>query len=230
MPSIYFRRARAAVVISALFAGTAAAQSGSVSPLNTLDFQQLITSAEPTAHVRLAAHFSALADQGIAEAARHRRMERTFVAPPRSQLDASMSIHCRQLAQHALQSASTLRELAAYHAQLGRGVVAELPTHSARFQAGEGSIPPSPAEVDTWLASGTTPDEHRVLADYFTTIAGRYAKTGSEHALIAGMYRGTKIDSNAVHCDLIVTAARQNEKTARAAAALQNRLAEGRMQ
>ena len=166
MPSIYFRRARAAVVISALFAGTAAAQAGSFSPLNALDFQQLITSAEPTAHVRLAAHFSALADQDIAEAARHERMERTFVATPRSQLDASMSMHCRQLAQHALQSASTLRELAAYHAQLGRGIVAELPTHSARFRDGEGSIPPSPAEVDTWVASATTPNEHRVLADY----------------------------------------------------------------
>lgn len=89
-------------------------------------FQQLVTSAEPTAHVRLAAHFSALADQYIAEAARHGRRERTSVAPPRSQLDASMPIHCRQLAQHWVQSASTLRELAAYHAHAGRGSVFEL--------------------------------------------------------------------------------------------------------
>lgn len=224
MKSIY-RSGLVAVVVLSL-AGMADAQSGPSVILNSLDVRQLVARAEPADQVRLAAHFSALADQYAIEATRHERMARSFAGGSRPQLDASMAMHCRQLTAHARESADTLRELAAYQVQLGGGHPLPAPSKGARFYAGEGAAPPSATDVRTWVAEAKTSDEHRVLADYFTAVANRNAATEATHRLMANTYRGTKIESSAAHCDRLVRLSRDGAQEARVAAAFQNQMAE----
>ncbi len=224
MKSIYQGGLVAVVLLS--FAGMAAAQPGSAAILNSLDVMQLVARAEPADQVRLGAHFSALADQYAIEATRHEHMARSFAGTSKPQLDASMTMHCRQLTAFALESAATLRELAAYQAQLGHGITSQTPANGTRFYTGEGATPPSATDVRTWVAEAKTSDEHRVLADYFTAVANRNAATEATHRLMANTYRGTKIESSAAHCDRLVRLSRDGAREARSAAALQNQMAE----
>lgn len=224
MKSIYRGGLVAGVLL--FFAGIAAAQPGPAAILNSLDVMQLAARAEPADQLRLAAHFSALADQYAIEATRHERMARSFAGTSRPQLNASMTMHCRQLTALALESADTLRELAAYQAQLGGGHPLAAPSKGARFYAGDGATPPSATDVRTWVAQATTSDEHRVLAGYFIAVANRNAATEATHRLMANTYRGTKIESSAAHCDRLVRLSRHGAREARSAAALQNQMAE----
>lgn len=224
MKSIYRGGLVAVVLLS--FAGMAAAQAGPAAILNSLDVMQLVARAEPADQVRLAAHFSALADQYAIEASRHERMARSFAGTSRPQLNASMTMHCRQLKALALESADTLRELAAYQAQLAGGHPVPAPSKGARFYTGEGATPPSATDVRTWVAQAKTSDEHRVLAGYFTAVANRNAATEATHRLMANTYRGTKIESSAAHCDRLVRLSRDGAREARVAAALQDQMAE----
>ena len=224
MKSVYRGGLVAVVLLS--FAGMSAAQPGPTAILNSLDVMQLAARTAPADQLRLAAHFSALADQYAIEATRHERMARSFVGTSRPQLDASMTMHCRQLTALALESADTLRELAAYQAQLGGGHPLPAPSKGARFYTGEGATPPSATDVRTWVAQAKTSDEHRVLAGYFTAVANRNAATEATHRLMANTYRGTKIESSAAHCDRLVRLSRDGAREARVAAALQNQMAE----
>jgi hypothetical protein len=60
----------------------------------------------------LSAHFSALAERYVAEAARHTSMSRSFVGNPSRNLGTGLSVHCTRLADLNTQSATTLRDLA----------------------------------------------------------------------------------------------------------------------
>jgi hypothetical protein len=224
MKSIYRGGVVAVVLLS--FAGAADAQRGPAVILNSLDVMQLVASTEPADQVRLAAHFSALTDQDTIEATRHQSMARSFAGTSRPQLDASMTMHCRQLTALALESAGTLRALAAYQAQLGLRITLPAPAKGARFYAGEGATPPSATDVRTWVARAKTSTEHRVLADYFTAVANRHAATEVTHRLMANTHRGTKIEASAAHCDRLVKLSRDGAREARVAAALHNQMAE----
>lgn len=225
MTNVY-RSGLAAVVVSLVLAGAASAQPRPSELLNALDVRLLAASPAPADQLRLAAHFEALAVQYTKEATRHASMAGTFVGTSGPQLNASMAVHCRQLIQQARESAATLHELAAYHAQLGRGLAPESPANGARFYTGEGATPPTPTDVRLRVDSAKTPIDHRVLAEYFSELAVASAKSEATHAHMANTYRGTKIESNAVHCDRLVTAAHHEGDAARAAAALHTRLSE----
>ncbi|MGH6693404.1 MAG: hypothetical protein ACREF4_22270 [Gammaproteobacteria bacterium] len=188
--------------------------------------QQLVKRAEPGDNARLATHFTALAERYTAEAIRHTSMAQGFVGnPSRGNLGAGMSAHCKRLSDLNMQSATTLRELAAYHEKQAAGAVSTPPRNSARFQGGAGAAEPTEQELKALAAKANTPADHRVLEEYFLTAAKRYTTDANEHTATAMSYRGTRIAQAAVHCDRLVTLSREEAKEATEAAAMHKQLA-----
>jgi hypothetical protein len=208
-----------------VFAGTAAAEDKSTAVLNSLEVRQLVARAEPADNVRLAQHFSALANRYTAEAKRHITMSQSFIGNPSRTLGTGMSAHCKHLADLNTKSATTVRELAAYHEKLASGAPATPPNESGRFQAGAGAPEPTERELNALAAKASTPTEHRALEEYFQTLAKRYTNEANEHVTLAQSYRGTRLAQAAVHHDRLAGLARDAAKEATAAADMHKQLA-----
>lgn len=187
--------------------------------------RQLVERAEPADHIRLSAHFTALGERYVAEAKRHISMSQSFVGNPSRNLGAGMSVHCKRLADLNTQSATTVRELAAYHDKLSAGATATPPRDGARFQGGAGAPEPTEKELNTLAAKANTPAEHRALEEYFVTLARRYTAEANEHVTLAQTYRGTRIAQVAVIHDRLAGLARDSAKEATAAAEMHKGLA-----
>ena len=208
------------------FVGGASAQTTSSAVLNSLEVQKLIKRAEPADHARLEVHFAVLAEQYAADAKRHSAMAQAFIASPIRRTAAnSAADHCKRLEQLNLQSAATVRELAAYHEGLAAGKVSAVPRGAARFEGGAGATAPTAEELGALAAKATTPADHRGLEEYFLTSAKRYTADGKEHVAMAGAYRGTRLAGAAVHCDRLIELSRDSAKEATAAAAMHKQLA-----
>jgi len=206
-------------------AGHVAAQDKPTAVLNSLEVRQLVARADPADDVRLAAHFSALANRYTAEAKRHISMAQSFIGNPSRNLGTGMSAHCKRLADLNTQSATTVRELAAYHQKLASGAPATPPSDGARFQAGAGAPEPTEKELNALAAKASTPTQHRALEEYFQTLAKRYTNEANEHVTLAQTYRGTRIAQAAVHHDRLAGLARDAAKEATAAAEMHSGLA-----
>lgn len=213
----------AAVAALTLLPGNVAAQDSGI--LNSLEVRQLVGRAEPGDHVRLSAHFSALGNRYAAEAKRHTSMAQSFIGNPSRNLGTGMSAHCKQLANLNTQSATTVRELAAYHQKLASGSPATPPKDGARFQGGAGAPAPTEKELNALAAKASTPAEHRALEEYFLTLAKRYTSDANEHVTLAQTYRGTRIAQAAVHHDRLAGLSRDAAKEATAAAEMHKGLA-----
>jgi hypothetical protein len=207
------------------FAGTATAQDKSPALLNSLEVQTLVKRAEPGDNARLAAHFTALADRYAAEAKRHTSMATSFAANPSRNLATGMSAHCKRLSDLNTQSATTLRELAAYHQKLTAGAIATPPPDAARFQGGAGATRPTDQELKAMAAKAGTPNDHHALEEYFLTLAKRETAEANEHMALAQAYRGTRIAQAAVHHDRLAGLSRDAAKEATTAAEMHKQLA-----
>ncbi|HEU4692092.1 MAG TPA: hypothetical protein VFS23_27205 [Vicinamibacterales bacterium] len=224
MRTVHFRLVVVAAALLA-FAGTVTAQDKPNSLLNTLEVRQLVARAEPADNARLSAHFSALADRYTAEAKRHLSMSQSFVGNPSRNLGTGMSVHCKRLAELNTESATTVRELAAYHEKLAAGAPATPPRDGARFQGGAGASEPTEKELNALAAKAGTPAEHHALEEYFLTLAKRYTTAADEHVTLAATFRGTKIaQASAIH-DHLARLARDSAKEATAAAEMHKQLA-----
>lgn len=224
MRTVHFRLVVVAAALLA-FAGTVTAQDKPNSLLNTLEVRQLVARAEPADNARLSAHFSALADRYTAEAKRHLSMSQSFVGNPSRNLGTGMSVHCKRLAELNTESATTVRELAAYHEKLAAGAPATPPRDGARFQGGAGAPEPTEKELNALAAKAGTPAEHHALEEYFLTLAKRYTTAADEHVTLAATFRGTKIaQASAIH-DHLARLARDSAKEATAAAEMHKQLA-----
>ena len=225
MRTIHFRLFSIGAFAFVAFAGAAAAQTKPSAVLNTLEVQQLVKRAEPGDHARLGAHFTALGDRYAAEAKRHTAMAQSFVGNPSRNLGTGMSAHCKRLGDLNTQSATTLRELAAFHGKLAAGTPATPPRDSARFEGGAGAPAPTEKELNALAANAKTPAEHGALQEYFLTLAKRYTAEANEHVASAGVYRGTRIAQAAVHHDRLAGLSRDAAKEANDAAAMHKQLA-----
>lgn len=225
MNTISIRSLSLAALVWLAFAGSAATQDKSPALLNALEVRQLVTHGEPADHARLTAHFSALADQYTADAKRHTSMAQGFVGNPSRSLASGMSSHCTSLAELNTQSATTVRQLAAYHAKLATGVPATPPSEGARFQGGAGAPAPTDQELKALAAKASTPADHLALEQYFLTLAKRYTAAADEHTALAQTYRGTRLAPSAVHCDQLVALSRKSAKQATEAAGMHKALA-----
>ena len=212
-----------AVGLLALSVANATAETSPI--LNIIEVQKLVASETPSDHARLAAHFSALADQSASEAKQHDRMSNAFGGNPSRQLGASMSVHCNQLAKLNREAAVTLGELAAHHNKIAGGLPSTLPPNAAAYQSGKGARVPSGTDLRDLAAKASTAADHRALMEYFNETAKRHTVTGDEHVRMAQSYRGTKIGSAAAHCDRMVTLSRDAAKEATAAALMHKDLA-----
>jgi hypothetical protein len=225
MKTVHFRSQSLVAIAVLTLATSAAAQDRPSGLLSNLEVRQLVARAEPGDQARLSAHFSALGDRYAAEAKRHTSMSRSFTGNPSRNLGTGMSAHCKRLADLNTQSATTARELAAYHEKLASGTPAAPPRDAARFQAGAGAPEPTEKELDALAAKASTPAEHRALEEYFLTLAKRYTAEANEHVALAQAYRGTRIAHAAVHHDRLAGLSRDAAKEATEAAAMHKGLA-----
>jgi len=136
-----------------------------------------------------------------------------------------MSAHCKRLTDLNTQSATELRSLAVYHQKLAAGVAATPPAAGSHFEGGAGAPVPTDQELNAMAARASTPADHRALEEYFLTLSKRYTVDVNEHVAMANAYRGTRIAQAAVHCDRLVTLAREEAKEANEAAAMHQQLA-----
>ncbi len=214
-----------ALALSALVGG-AAAQTTSSAVLNSLEVRELIKRAEPADHARLEVHFAVLAEQYAAEAKRHSAMAQAFIASPIRRTAAnSAADHCKRLEQLNLQSAATLRQLAAYHEGLGAGKASAKPRGAERFEGGAGAPAPTTEALTALAVKASTPADHSALQEYFLTLAKRYAAEANDHVAMAQAYRGTRIAQAAVHCDRLAALSRDEAKEATEAAGMHKQLA-----
>jgi hypothetical protein len=199
--------------------GGAAAQKTESVVLNSLELQQLIKRGDPADHARVAAHFTALAEQYALDAKRHAAMARAFTVQPAGRTAAhSAADHCNRLAELNTESAATLRELAAHHERLAAGEASTAPRGAARFQNGEGATAPTPEDLRALAARANTRTDHLALAEYFDTVAKRNTAAADQHAAMAQTYRGTRIAQAAAHCERLVKLSRDSAEEAREAA------------
>ena len=215
--------ALATVVVAA--PAVIAAQDRATGLLNTVTLRELVARGEPGDQARLSAHFAALEQRYTAQARRHTAMSKSFVGNPNRNVGAGMTIHCQKLAELNTQSATTLRELAAYHTKLANGAPAAPPAGGERFEGGAGAPAPTDQELTALAAKASTPAEHRGLGEYFATLAKRSTGDAQNHQALAAAYRGTKIAQAAVHHERLASLARDEAKEATAAAEMHRQLA-----
>jgi len=211
-----------AVVVSA---GNALAQESASALLNNLELRELVTRAAPADHARLGVHFAALAEQYAAEAMRHMSMSQSFAGNPSRNLGIGMSAHCKRLAELNTESATTVRELAAFHEKLSNGMPASLPRHAEKFLGGAGARKPTQKDLTALAAKASTPADHRALAEYFETLARRYELEAREHAAFAAAIRGLRIEQAATLHSHLATLARTAAKEASEAAEMHKQFA-----
>ena len=152
-------------------------------------------------------------------------MSQSFAGNPNRNLGTGMSVHCRRLADLNTQSATTVRDLAAYHQKLAIGNPATPPREGARFQGGAGAPEPTEKELNALAVRASTPAEHRALEEYFLTMAKRYTAEANQHATFAQTYRGTRIAQAAVHHDRLAALSRDAAREATEAADMHTGLA-----
>ena len=225
MRTVHRRSVAIAATAFLAVAGNVAAQGKPTGLLNTLEVQQLVARARPADNARLSVHFSALANRYAAEAKRHTSMSQSFVGNPSRNLGTGMSAHCKRLADLNTESATTVRELAAYHEKLASGATATPPREAARFHGGAGAPEPTEKELNALAAKASTRAEHHALEEYFLTLAKRYRAEANEHVTLAQTYRGTRIAGAAGHHDRLASLSRDAAKEADEAAAMHMQLA-----
>jgi hypothetical protein len=208
-----------------IFTGVASAQDPD-RILNAIEVQRLVARAEPGDHVRLSAHFMAIADAYDAESKRHASMAQRYAGNPNRDV-SGLAAHCRQLASLNVELAAATRALAAHHKALGNGAPSARPRAAASFDAGKGARAPSAEEVLALAATAHTAADHQALAQHFRTLATRYSTDADNHAALARAYRAPRSShaAAAAHCDRLETLSRTAAKEANDAAALHQQAA-----
>jgi hypothetical protein len=217
-------------VLGATFVGAiatvAAAQVTSPPVLNSLEVKRLVASSTPADDVKLSAHFAALADRYEADASEHTAMARSVAGSRNQALASSTQAHCDRLATGDRDAAVTLRRLASFYADRGKGIAANLPPDAARFEGGEGAPAPTRDEVRGLVSGATTATDHRLLADYFEALSNEYGAVAAEHTAMANGFRPAKAANGPSHYERLASEARENARDAKEMAALHRTLAE----
>jgi hypothetical protein len=211
-----------------LMAGSATAQSAP-GLLNSLEVKRLVTEGTPAANATLAKHFASLADKYAMEATAHNAMASAYMGNPNHSLGGSMGLHCKNLADLAIASANTAREMVGYHNNLAAGASPEPPKETAAFDVGAGAPAPTTEELKRLAAEARTPADHHALEEYFVTLARRETTNAKAHAAMASSFRvsGQRRGSEfaAMHYDTLAKLARDAAKEAEAAATMHRQLA-----
>jgi hypothetical protein len=222
----FYRVAVAAVAIVGTPALAAAQTPSGV--LNKLEVQKLVAAETPEASVALAAHFDALADRYVADAANHKAMGQAYKANANRSSVTSAADHCDRLAKLAGDSAGAARELAKYHRDLAGGKAAVLPKGAAALQGGKGAPDPTAEQLHHLAMMARTRADHLSLQEYFATLAKKNTAEAEDYTAMAKAYRaGVRKGTYdpAVTFDRLAKIARDAAKEAAEAAALHKQLA-----
>jgi hypothetical protein len=220
MTTLQIRSVALGVLVVALAASTAAAQTASPI-LNVLEVRTLVASTDPADHSRLSTHFTAVAERYAADARRHTAMAQAYGSYGGRRLSTDPATHCRRLAELASRSAEDVRALAAHHQKLAQGIASVPPKSAAKYQAGAGAAAPSERDLLALAAKAGTPAEHAALEEYHRTLAKDYSADAETHVAMAGAYRTlarTPAGDPAAHCDRLVRELREAAAEARVAA------------
>lgn len=224
MTSIRWCGIAVGLLAGAAFAIQAAAQATSSQVLTNLEVGQLIARGEPADHTRLRGHFTALADQFETEARQYDAMARAIVQDPGERWANRSSDHLERLESLAMQSAATVRQLAAHHGRLAGGISPTAPENGARVESDERPRVTSEHNktIHELAANLGRAADHRVIAEHFERLEKQYNAAVNEHAAMAQTYRAVpdgRGEDPAAHCDRLVRLSREAANEAAALAA-----------
>lgn len=223
MRTICFRTFFAGLALVAIAPGAAAQDRTAL--LTSVEVKELVARAQPDDHGRLRDHFSALADKYAVDAQRQKAMSQVLTGNPNHPPAVSPGVRHVRLANAAIQSATTLRELSAHHGRLAAGQTSQPPANSAGFENGSGAPAPTDAQLRELSSGARTAAEHRALESYFSDLAEKYTSDARRHDAMARGYRGHANDRSgsfaalAVHCEGLAKSSRASANAATAAAA-----------
>jgi hypothetical protein len=193
--------------------------------LNTVELRQLVERAGPADQARLRGHFEALAERYRSEATQHERMAEASVGQPGKSSNAGMAAHCRRLAKADRDLEQGARALAAFHGGLASGVPVPPSANTRALQHGAGATKPTATELDEFAVKAAKANDHRALADYFTTLADRYTADADAHTAMSTLYASnSRLAGMAPHCQRLAKTARGAADEARTAAAMHQQL------
>ena len=229
MKPLYLRAFVSSIAMLAL-AGVAAAQDRAAL-LTSIEVKALVASGQPTDHARLRDHFAALATAFEADAQRHRVVAQIPPGNPNHSQAIPPSAYEAQRAESSMTSARTLSALSDHHGRLAAGLVSTAPANSAAFENGGSAPEPTEAHVRELVAGARMTAEHRILDEYYASLADRLTTRAQEHAAMATRYRAHPNDRSgnfiawAAHCERLAKLARDSAEAARASSAEQRKLA-----
>jgi hypothetical protein len=183
-----FSRVAIATVVFVGLASLAAADTPS-NVFHKLAVQKLVAAESPVANLALAAHFRAVADRYLEEAARHRAMAAAFTVHPNKTAASSAVAHCEREAALATGWAAEARELAAYHVDHAAGRPAVLPMGATELWGGRGAPEPTADQLHKLALLARTRSDHLELAEYYATVARNKAAVASDRLRMARAYR-----------------------------------------
>ena len=181
-------RVAVATVAFVVIASGAAADTPS-NVFHKLAVQKLVAAETPVANLALAAHFRAVADRYLEEAARHRATAAVYHVHPNRAVATSAASHCDRKAARATGWAAEARELAAYHVEHAAGRPAVLPMGATELWAGRGAPEPTPDQLHKLALLARTRTDHLELAEYYTTVAKKKAAAAGDRQRMATAYR-----------------------------------------
>jgi hypothetical protein len=214
-----------AVAAVLLQSRAALAQAQPSDVLNTVELRQLVERAAPADHVRLRAHFEALAERYRREAIQHERMAQASAGQPAKSSNVGLVAHCRSLAKADRELEKGAQALAAFHGGRAAGASVPPPANTRGLESGVGATKPSAAELDEFAEKAAKANDHRALADYFATLAGRYTADADAHTGMATLYgSNSRLAGMAPHCERLAKTARGAATEASTAAAMHKEL------
>jgi HEPN domain-containing protein len=219
-----FRTLFAACALS-LFAAGAWAHDQPAPVLNALELRQMVERGEPSDHARLAAHFAAVAERYAAEANQHERMAQAGTGQPAKSSNAGLAAHCRSLAKADRELEEGARALATFHSGRAAGASVAPPANTRGLERGVGTATPKEKDLAEYAAKAAEANDHRALADYFTTLADRYSADADGHRAMSAWYgSNSRLAGMVPHCDRLTKTASAAAKESRAAAAMHKQM------
>jgi hypothetical protein len=183
----FFRVAIATVAVVGA-ASLAAADTPSI-VFHKLAVQKLVAAETPATNLALAAHFRAVADRYLDEAARHRATAAVYAVHPKTTAAATAALHYEREAWLATQWAAEARELAAYHVDHAAGRPAVLPMGATELWGGRGAPEPTADQLHKLALLARSRSDHLVLAEYYATVAKNSATTARDRKRMAAACR-----------------------------------------
>ena len=221
MRTIHVRTILAGLALVVSTTGAAAQDRSAL--LTSIEVKELAASPRPVDHARLRDHFAALAGKYTMDARRYRAFAQTMTGNPNHPPAVPPGARWTNMAERSEASAEMVRALAAHHDRLASGRPSQSPPDTARFEAGEGAPAPTEAQLGELAAGARTPAQHRILAEYYITLADTQTTAATRYAALAQTYRGLTLrsagDVPALHYERLVRESRRLAGQARAEAA-----------